>query len=109
MNIEICKKCHLYPHLLKLEDPWNGERKLIVCTNYFKASRALTIAELDEDNFNKIIDYLVENDNYDKNNAYKTEAISLQDRIKKDDVLKDIEINQDCPYYFEQEMERLNE
>ena len=106
MNLEICKKCHLYPYLLKLENFFSGKSQIITCTNFFKVKEALTVAELKEESFNKIIDYLVENYNY----AYKKpEAINLQKNINDPEILKDIEINQNCHYYFEQEMERLNE
>ena len=109
MNLKICKKCHLCPYLLKLEDFFSGKSQIITCTNFFKVKEALTVAELKEESFNKIIDYLVENYNYDKNNAYRPEAINLQKKIHDPEILKDIEINQICPYYFEQEMWRLNE
>lgn len=109
MNINLCKKCHLYPNLFILKNfEGNNTVKTICCMNRYQ-SYPLTVAELNDDNFNKIIDYLIENNYYEKYNTVSSEMIGLVNRINNSEILKNIEVNKYCPYYFEHEMDRLNE
>lgn len=115
MNLDLCKNCHLKPYLM-IYDFSKANKKIIMkqiiaCTESMKSIIAYDTAELSNETLNRIEQHLTCNgyktDGYTTTTSSRT-FISLLDNIKDKSILKDVEINKQCPYYVEHEMDFFN-
>ena len=109
MNIDFCKKCHLHPYLVIWD--FSGKntefiRYMIVCCGSRNSVRANMTAEITETTFNRLLKDLTDN-GYKFIRTGTTSMINLSD-IRDKNLLYDIEINNLCRYYLENEIEFLN-
>lgn len=100
MNRTICRECKYCPHVLCHK---SINRIFIICNRgYLGLGKDLIVSEIDENLYKKINRYAC----FDKNaktrdrNLLSTNNFSLQDKL--DNVLRQVAINKDCPFYLEQ-------
>ena len=111
MNLDICMRCKLKPFLWVRTYKKTDVIKYIVCSPDIKAKECFEMAEIDNETYIKLMHVLMV-DGY-AYEGYKTlsESITMICLLKKEslkDLLKDIEMNNQCPFQIEHQISKLN-
>lgn len=112
MNIEICLRCKLKPFLWVRTYKKTDVIKYIVCSSEIKAKECFEMAEIDDETYQKLMKVLkYEGYFYDgyKIASESIEMICISGKKALNNILKDVEMNNQCPFQIEHQISKLNQ